>query len=148
MKVLLRRNVESVGQAGEIKDVRDGYARNYLLPRKLAVPVGKATTESLQQRALHLERKDATSAAAAEEAAARMRDLRIQIQAKVGEGTKLFGSVTHAQIQEALSKKGILVDRRKIEFDDHIRSLGTYTIPVKLYEGVTGEFTLEVVAEE
>jgi large subunit ribosomal protein L9 len=148
MKVLLRQNVESVGRAGEVKEVKDGYARNYLLPRKLAVPVGKATQESLKQRAVHLERKAATSAAAAEEAAAQMQDLRIQIQARVGEGTKLFGSVTHAQIQEALEKKGIVIDRRKIEFEDHIRSLGTYTIPVKLYEGVTGEFTLEVVPEE
>jgi large subunit ribosomal protein L9 len=148
MRVLLRQNVDSVGRAGEIKDVADGFARNYLIPRKLAVAADKGTAKAVRHMAVHLEKKEVASKAVAEEAAQRMQDLIIEIKAKVGEGTKLFGSVTHTQIQEALEKKGIVVDKRKIESDEHIRTLGTYTIPVKLYEGVAAEFTLEVVPEE
>lgn len=148
MKVLLRQNVDNLGRTGEIKDVADGYAKNYLIPRKLAIAADKGTHKSVRQTAIHLEKKDAASRTAAEEAAARMQDLVVQVKARVGEGTKLFGSVTHAHIQEALEKKGIVVDRRKIGFDEHIRTLGTYTIPVKLHEGLTAEFTLEVLPEE
>ena len=148
MRVLLRQNVDNVGRAGEIKDVADGYARNYRIPRKLAIQADKGTVKSVRHTAIHLEKKEAAGRAAAEEAAGRMQDLVVQVKAKVGEGTKLFGSVTHAQIQEALERKGIVVDKRKIEFDEHIRTLGTYTIPVKLHEGLTAEFTLEVLPEE
>lgn len=148
MKVILRQNVDNLGRAGEIKEVADGYARNFLLPRKLAIPARKGTMTSVRQATVHLEKKEAASKFEAQEAAQRMQDLTVQVKARVGEGTRLFGSVTHAHIQEALEKKGIVVDKRKIEFDEHIRTLGTYTIPVRLDEGLTAEFTLEVVPEE
>jgi large subunit ribosomal protein L9 len=146
VRVILRRDVDKLGLAGELVRVRPGFARNYLLPRSLAVV---ATDSNVKQ--IEHERKLALAAAAklksvAEGVAAQVTGLVIEIAAQAGEGDKLFGSVTSRDVSEALHRRGIELDRKHIELPDAIKALGEYEVLARLGAGVTTKFKVKVKA--
>lgn len=143
MKVILLQDVKGQGKKGEIKDVAEGYARNYLLPRGLAVEASGGHLKQHKQQEELAAGKKAKVLAAAQAVAAKMDGLNVEIQARVGEGGRLFGSVTSADIASALKKRGFTVDKRKIELMEPIKSLGTFPVRVKLHPDV--EVRLEVL---
>jgi len=145
VQVILKQDVSKLGTAGEVVRVRPGYARNYLLPRKLAVV---ATGGNMKQ--IEHERRIAMAAAdklrkLAEGAAAQIEGLTLEIVMKAGEGDKLYGSVTSRDVADALSARGIEVDRKKLELDEHIKTLGEHQVTLKLGHEVTARFTVSVV---
>ena len=147
MKVVLLREVEGVGKPGDIVNVAPGYARNFLIPREMAVPGTEGRLADANKRIANIAKREAGKRTDAEGLATRMNAIHVKIKAKVGEGTRLYGSVTNKDIQEALQKAGISIDRRKIELKEHVRSLGTFQVPVRLHKDLVGTFTLEVVPE-
>jgi len=148
MEVILRDHVEHLGRRGEIVKVADGYARNYLLPRKLALPATDANRKWVERERKLTEARDLEERGAAEAIAARLNALELQIQRRVGESDQLYGSVTNADIAELLARKGFEIDRRKILLPDPIKSLGETTVPVKLHREVTAQLNVRVAKEE
>jgi large subunit ribosomal protein L9 len=147
MKVILRQEFEQLGHIGEVVEVKEGYARNFLIPRNIAY---LATASSIQQleeekkqhaRALDKEKRSS------ETLAAELEKVSVTIQMKVGEDEKLFGSVTSQMIAESLKEKGLTIDKRQIEMDDSIKALGIYTVDVKLPGSVVGKVKVWVVRE-
>jgi large subunit ribosomal protein L9 len=147
MEVILRDHVDNVGKRGDIVKVADGFARNYLLPRKLALPATEANKQWIARERKIAESREAEERVAAEAVADRLVALDLQIARKVGENDILYGSVTNADIAELLKQKGFDVDRRKILLPDAIRSLGESHVPVKLHRDVTAQLKLTVVKE-
>jgi large subunit ribosomal protein L9 len=148
MEVILREDVDKLGARGELVKVADGYARNYLLPRKLAVAATAANKKIVEQeRQAHL-RREAKEKAAAEDLAKMLAGVSVTIAQKAGEQEQLFGSVTPKDITEALEKKGYHIDRRKIHLDEPIKQLGEFKVPIRLHREVSAEITVQVVAEE
>ena len=147
MEVILREHVDHLGNRGEIVKVADGYARNYLLPRKLALLANDGNKKQIEREREKFEAKEADEKKAAEAVAARVSAVEVSIARKVGENEVLFGSVTSADVAEALSAKGVDVDRRKIQLADPIKKLGEFDIPIKLQREVTVTIKLKVVAE-
>jgi len=148
VEVLLREDVEHLGRRGQIVRVKAGYARNYLLPRGLAVLATAANVRAIEQEKQLLERREARERAHAEALAERLKELVLTFPRKVGDQDMLFGSVTAMDIAAALAERGIEVDRRKILVEHPIKYLGEYTIPVKLHRDVTAEIRIQVVREE
>lgn len=146
MRVILKQDISTLGRAGDIKEVKDGYARNYLFPRGLVM---SATVRSVKEKAF-LEnvqaRKIAKRKKSAEELSAQLNGKEVTLQAKVGEDNKLFGSITNIQVAKQLESMGFAVDRRSIVLDDNIKALGNYKIQVKLHDGVNAQIVLHVVA--
>jgi large subunit ribosomal protein L9 len=147
MEVILRQHVENLGKRGEIVKVADGYARNYLLPRKLALPVTEASRRQIAREREKAEARDAEERAGAEATAQRVAALDISIARRVGENQTMYGSVTSADIAQALASKGFEVEKRKIVLPDAIKSIGEHTVPVKIHRDVTAEVKVKVVAE-
>jgi len=147
VEVLLREDVEHLGRRGQIVRVKAGYARNYLLPRGLAVLATSANVKAIEQERQLLARREARERAQAEELVERLRDLVLVFPRKVGDQDLLFGSVTAMDIAHALAERGIEVDRRKILLEHPIKYLGEYTIPVKVHRDVTAEIRIQVVRE-
>ena len=147
MEVILREHVENLGRRGEVVKVADGYARNYLLPRKLALLVTEGNRKQIEREREKFEAKEAVEKQAAEEFAARLREAEVVIARRVGETQALYGSVTAADIVEALAGKGIEIDKRKIHLRDPIKTLGESEVPVKLHREVTSAVKVKVVAE-
>ena len=147
MEVILREHVEHLGTRGEIVKVADGYARNYLLPRKLALLVTAGNKKQVERERTKFEAKESEERGAAEAVAQRMANVEIVIARKVGETEALFGSVTSADIAEALGAKGFELDRRKLQLRDPIKKLGDYEVPVKLHRDVMTQIKVKVVAE-
>ena len=147
MEVILREHVDHLGNRGEIVKVADGYARNYLLPRKLALLANDGNRKQIEREREKFEAKEADEKKAAEAVAARVSAVEVAVARKVGENEVLFGSVTTADIAEALSAKGVDVDRRKIQLAEPIKKLGEFEIPIKLQREVTVTIKLKVVAE-
>lgn len=147
MEVILREHVENLGRRGEIVKVANGYARNYLLPRKLALPATEANKRHVERERAKLEAREAEERKIAEAMALRMSTVEIVIARKVGETEALYGSVTTADITEALVEKGFPIDRRKVGLDDPIKQIGEFDIPVKLHRDVTATVKLRVVPE-
>lgn len=146
VRVILKRDVDKLGTAGELVRVRPGFARNYLLPRSLAVV---ATDSNVKQ--IEHERKLAVAAAAkqkgaAEGQAAKINGLVLEIEAQAGEGDRLFGSVTSRDVAEGLHKRGIELDRKHIELPDAIKALGEYDVSARLGSGVVAKFKVKVKA--
>jgi large subunit ribosomal protein L9 len=146
MQVILQQDVEKIGKSGELVRVRPGFARNYHLPRQLAVP---ATTAALRR----IEHEKAVALAKAEKAkkeahevADKLGVLPIKIAQKAGDDGKLFGSVTSKDIEAALKASGMAVDRKRIQLAEPIKNVGSYEVPVKLVSGVTATLKVEVVA--
>jgi len=145
--VLLREDIDDLGARGEIIKVKAGYARNYLLPRKLAVQATASNVKQIEQERAALLKKAATEKSGAEAQAAQMKTLSITFERKVGEHGLLYGSVTSMDIAEALKEKGYEVDRRKITLADAIKETGDYTVPVRLHRDVTVDLPVTVVRE-
>jgi large subunit ribosomal protein L9 len=148
MEVILREDIDKLGSRGQLVKVASGYARNFLLPKRLAVPATEANKKIIEQeRQAHL-RKEAKVVAEAGDLAKMMADLSITISQKAGENDQLFGSVTSKDIAEALEKQGYTIDRRKIALEEPIKTLGEFKVPLRLHREVTTEVTVHVVKEE
>ena len=144
MKVILTGDVDKIGKSGELKDVAEGFARNYLIPRKLAVPAAGGAYRAWQHDIASREEKRRREREEAEVAANRINSTTLTMGVKVGEGGKLYGSITAKEIADALGRRGIVVDRHKIELDEPLKALGTYKVAVKVYAGMTPEVTVVV----
>ena len=148
MEVILREDIDKLGTRGELVKVASGYARNYLLPKRLAVPATESNKKIIEQeRQGHL-RKEAKLVAEASDLGKMMADLSITISQKAGENDQLFGSVTSKDIAEALEKQGYTIDRRKIVLEEPIKTLGDFQVPLRLHREVTTEIAVHVVKEE
>lgn len=145
MEVILRDHVEHVGERGDVVKVADGYARNYLLPRKLALLATPANKNWIARERKIVEAREGEERVAAEALADRLVALDLQIGRKVGDNDTLYGSVTNADIAELLKEKGFDVDRRKILLPDPLRALGEAHVPVKLHRDVTAQLKITVV---
>ena len=147
MEVILREHVDNLGRRGEVVKVADGYARNYLLPRKLALPVTDGNKKQIERERAKLDAKEADERRGAEAVASRLQTIEITIARKVGETQALYGSVTAADIAEALAAKGVEIERRKLQLHDPIKQIGDVDVPVKLHRDVTATIKVHVVAE-
>jgi large subunit ribosomal protein L9 len=148
MRVILKEDVKNLGEVGAIKNVADGFARNYLLPRNLAVEASTKNVKQFEHYKKQILAKAAKIKKSADELASRLSSMKISIEAQAGEEDKLFGSITAADIAEALSKQGVEVDKRKVTVEAPIKRLGTYNVTVKLNQGVTAGVALEVKKAE
>lgn len=149
MKVLLTQEVKGLGEPGQVKEVADGYARNYLLPRKLAVPATPAALKELETRQAAEKKRQAKVDEEMRALARKLAEGSVTVRAKVGEGGKLYGSITTSDVAEALEQQmGQTVDRRKIEIEEPIRHVGSYKVPVRLSKNVTATVNLVVEGEE
>lgn len=144
MKVIFTQDVKGKGKKGEVKNVAEGYARNFLIPRGLAVPANESNMKQLQHQNKIEEQRRAKEQQEAEQLAKTIEAMKLEIGAKAGEGGRLFGSITNKQIAEELAKKNIKVDRRKIELPEPIRTLGVTQVPVKLHPEVTATINVHV----
>jgi large subunit ribosomal protein L9 len=144
VKVILTSDVAKIGKSGELKDVADGFARNYLIARKLAVPAAGGAYRAWQHDIASREEKRRREREEAEIAANRINSTTLTMGVKVGEGGKLYGSITAKEIADALGRRGIVVDRHKIELDEPLKALGTYKVAVKVFAGMTPEVTVVV----
>ena len=147
MEVILRDHVENVGRRGEVVKVADGYARNYLLPRKLALPATAGNKKQIERERVKLDAQEAHEKTAAEAVSSKMADLKVVISRKVGDTDALFGSVTSADIAEALGKLGFETDKRKLGLREPIKKLGSYTVPLRLHREVVVDIPVKVVGE-
>jgi len=147
MKLILRQDFPQLGHVGDVVDVKDGYARNYLIPRNIAFEATPSSIRQLEeekrQHVRHLEKEKLSS----ERLATELEKVSVTIQMKVGEEDKVFGSVTSQMIADSLQEKGLTVDKRLIELEDSIKALGIYTVDVKLPGGVVGKVKVWVVRE-
>ncbi|MDI6828080.1 MAG: 50S ribosomal protein L9 [Armatimonadota bacterium] len=149
MKVILTREVKKLGKPDDIVNVAEGYARNYLFPKKLAVPADEAHLAELKKRKRAEELKGEKLREEAKDIAERLNEVQITVTGKVGSGTKLYGSITHADIAEALEKQtGIKIDKRKIELEEPIKSLGMYDVPIRLHRDAVAHLKVEVIGEQ
>lgn len=145
MKLILRADVDALGSLGEIVSVKPGYGRNYLIPQGLAMGASKANIKQFELEKNRLKAQADSVRAEAEALAQKLAATAITIKVRVGEGEKLYGSVTATNIAETLAEQGIEVDRRKIMLSDPIRALGEYDIEVKLHPAVRGEIKVAVI---
>jgi large subunit ribosomal protein L9 len=147
MEIILREHVENLGDRGEIVKVADGYARNYLLPRKLALLATAGNKKQVERERAKFDLKEGEERKVAEAMASRLASVEVVITRKVGETEALYGSVTTADIAEALAAKGFEIDRRKLQLDDPIKRISDVDVPVKLHRDVSATIKVRVVAE-
>ena len=147
MEIILRDHVDNVGKRGDVVKVADGYARNYLLPRKLALPATEANKQWIARERKIAEAREGEERVAAEALADRLVALELTIARKVGDNDTLYGSVTNGDIADLLKQKGFDVDRRKILLPDALRTLGEAHVPVKLHRDVTAQLKVKVVPQ-
>jgi large subunit ribosomal protein L9 len=145
IEVILKDHVEHLGSRGEIVKVADGYARNFLFPRKLALAVTDENKRQIERERAKAEAREAEERELAEAHARRLDALDITIARRVGEAETLYGSVTSAEIAEALQGRDFTVDRRKIQLPEPLKTIGEHTIPIKLHRDVTAQLKLKVV---
>jgi large subunit ribosomal protein L9 len=147
MEVILREHVDNLGKRGDLVKVADGYARNYLLPRKMALLATDGNKKVIEREKIKYDVKEAEEQGVAQAIANRLANVEIEIARKVGETDALFGSVTNADIADALAAKGFDIDRRTIQLHEPIKKLGELEVPVKLHRDVTVTLKVKVVAE-
>lgn len=147
MKVILLEDVERLGKRGAILNVANGYGRNFLIPRKLAVPATDANIKMAESKSKKVEVQEAKEEKSASQLKTELENVSITIPMKAGEGDMLFGSVTTASIAEALEQKGYTIDKRRIELEEPIRRLGDHHVNVKLHRNVAAEIKVSVVKE-
>jgi large subunit ribosomal protein L9 len=148
MKVILLEDVQGVGEAGSVESVADGYARNYLIPRKLAIPAKAGNLKNLDQHRSTIRRKQAQEASNATAVAERLSEITLRIKAKAGEAGRLYGSVTNSDVAETLAAEHELhVDRRAITFPYPIRTLGPHEAHIRLHKEVEATLKIEVEPE-
>lgn len=144
MKVILTKDVATLGKSGELKQVADGYATNYLIPQALAVPAAGGAYRAWQHDIASREDKRRKERDEAEIAATRIASTTLTMGVKVGEGGKLYGSITSKDIADALARRGIEIDRHKIDLEEPLKTLGTYKVAIKVFTGMTPEVTIIV----
>ena len=147
MKIILRENIDALGLEGDIVDVAKGYARNFLLPKGLAMEANDQNIKFLETQRKKIEIKKIKAKEEAEKARDRLSEVTITISQRAGEEDKLYGSVTSMDIATHLEKQGIAIDRRKIELDKPIKTLGEFDVPIRLYPEVIGSIKVVVVPE-
>ena len=145
IEVILKEHVEHLGRRGEIVKVANGYARNFLLPRKLALAVTDETKRQIEREKVKAEAKDAEELKEARALAAKVGAVEVSIARRVGENEILFGSVTSADLADALAARDVAVDKRKILLGEPLKTVGDHVIPVKLHRDVTAELKVKVV---
>jgi large subunit ribosomal protein L9 len=148
MEVILRDHVDNLGRRGDIVKVAPGYARNYLLPRQLALPVTASNRKLIERERKLAEAHELEERQQAEAIATRITPLELTIGRRVGETEQLYGSVTAADLAEALLEKGLEIDRRKIQLGEAIKALGEFLVPIKLHRDVTANLKVHVVKLE
>jgi large subunit ribosomal protein L9 len=148
MKIILQEEVEKLGHRGEVVDVASGYARNYLLPRSLAIPATEGNLKRLDQIRGRLAKRTAAEKMTAQQLAEMLSKVTITLVRKAGETDHLFGSVTPADIAEALSAQGLTVDKRRIHLEEPIKLLGEYEVPIKLVHDVASSVKVIVTREQ
>jgi len=147
MEIILREDVEHLGKVGEVVKVKDGYARNYLLPKGLAYPATEANKKKIVYEGERLAKQRAGEKSAAETEATKLADVQLTFAVKVGEEEKLYGSVTASDIQRKLEELGIHVDKRKIDLHEPIRELGDFQVGIKIHPEVRPQVRVTVVKE-
>ncbi|MBK8945542.1 MAG: 50S ribosomal protein L9 [Ignavibacteriae bacterium] len=147
MKVILRKNYDQLGKIGDLVDVKDGFARNFLLPRQIAYIATKGNIRSLEEEKLQIVKKEAKELSSAKSLASELENVSITIPVKVGEEDKLFGSVTNQMIADALKEKKYDIDKRKIDLEEPIKALGIYSVNIKLHPEVSAVVKTWVVRE-
>ena len=147
MEIILREDVQHLGKVGEVVKVKDGYARNYLLPKGLAYPATEANKKKIAYEGERLAKQRAVEKTAAEGEATRLAEVQLTFEVKVGEEEKLYGSVTASDIQRKLEELGIRVDKRKIDLAEPIRELGEFKVGIKIHPEVRPEVRVTVVKE-
>ncbi len=147
MKVILRQNHESLGEVGDVVIVKDGFARNFLIPRKIAYAAVKGNILALEEEKKNISKKKEQEMHVAEKLAVELEKISVTIPVQVGEEDKIFGSVTTQMIADVLKEKGHEIDKRKIEIDEAIKSLGIYSVSIKLHPNVAAKVKVWVVRE-
>jgi large subunit ribosomal protein L9 len=148
MEVILREDVEKLGSRGQLVKVASGYARNFLLPKRLAVPATESNKKIVEQERQAALRRDAKEVADASELAKMMSAITVTVAQKAGENDQLFGSVTAKDIADLLEKQGYTIERRKIQLHEPIKTLGEHKVPIRLHRDVIVDITANVVKEE
>jgi large subunit ribosomal protein L9 len=148
MKVILKHDVKGLGREGDMKDVKDGYARNFLLPTGAAVIADKGAVANWERHREQREERDRTIRADAEATAEKLNQLRIEIPVKAGERGRLFGAVTSHQIVEAIRREGVEIDRHALHLREPIKTLGDYRVDARIMAGVDATVSVHVVAQE
>jgi len=144
MKIIFLQDVPGSGKAGEIKEVKDGFARNALLPKGLAIEATSANLELLKKKKAEVQHKKDLEMQAAEKIAEKIKGKTFKINAKAGEGGRLFGSVMTKDISATLKKENLDIDKKKLTINDDIKTYGTYEVQAKLHQGVTAKFYINV----
>jgi len=147
MEVILREHVDNLGRRGDVVRVAEGYARHFLLPRKLALPVNENNKRQIDREKKLAEARDMEEKSAAEAIAGRLAQLEIEIPRRVGENDTLYGSVTSQDIAQALKDKGFEIDKRKVALADPLKALGETMVPVKIHRDVTAQIKVKVVPQ-
>lgn len=147
MKVILKEDVKSIGSMGQVVDVSDGFARNYLVPRGLAVEANVKNIRSLEHEKKVIQEKARKVKNTVQDLADRLANMTVVIKTKAGEEGKLFGSVTTMDIAEQLKNQGIEIDKKKISLDEPIKRLGTYAVNLKLHSEITAQVNMQVIEE-
>ncbi|MDX1701053.1 MAG: 50S ribosomal protein L9 [Melioribacteraceae bacterium] len=147
MKVILRKNYDQLGKIGDLVEVKDGYARNFLLPRQIAYIATKGNIRALEEEKQQLAKREVKELEAAKETATELENVSITIPVKVGEEDKIFGSVTSQMIADALKEKNYNIDKRKIDLEEPIKALGIYSVNIKLHNDVNAVVKTWVVRE-
>jgi large subunit ribosomal protein L9 len=148
MEVILREHVENLGRRGDVVKVAAGYARNYLLPRKLALAVTEGNKKIIARERTLADARESEEKQTAEALASRLAQAELTIERRVGETEALYGSVTSADIAEALAARGLEIDKRKIQLDEPIKAIGEFAVPVRLHRDVTAQLKVHVVKQE
>jgi large subunit ribosomal protein L9 len=148
LKVILCENVPNLGEMGAEVNVADGYARNYLIPRKLAVNAHSASAKQIEHEKRNISRREEKLRAQLAEVAKKLEDVTVEIKVRAGEEDKIFGSVTTAHIAEGLKELGHDVDRKNLQLDEPIKSLGIYAVPVRLVSGIEANVKVWVTSEQ
>lgn len=147
MKVILRQTIDKLGKIGQIVDVKDGYALNYLIPKGFAYVAVKGNVRALEEEKKIVEKRNQKELKAAETLASELEKVSVTIPVQVGEEDKIFGTVTTQMIADALKEKGFDIDKRKIEMEEQIKTLGIYNVDIKLHPSVSAKIKVWVVRE-
>ena len=147
MKVILKQNVSSLGKAGDLVKVSDGYARNLLIPKGLAIEANEKNIKTFEHEKKNILQRAEKEQKAAQDQAAQLSSVVLTIARKVGDQDKIFGSVTSKDIELALQEKGFAIDRKMIVHDEQIKSLGEFKVKIKLHGGIEAEIKLNVIGE-
>jgi len=147
MKIILKEDLESLGKCGEVIQVKDGYARNYLFPKNLAIPATKGNLSSIEEITRQKKFRDEKKKKGEEKLKSDLEKISITAEVKVGEEDRVFGSVTSQDIAELLKQQGFEIDKRRIDLEEPIKALGVYTIPVKIHGDVVANLKLWVVKQ-